>query len=362
MTAAGVIVSSLGEAQASVLAGATAAIYGESTHEFLNGESPLSGVTLAMNQALMDAAGENYDDEDIYSDVPRPEDPLAEAPELDYDITAVAQVDDYVNVREEPDENSRILGKLYKDCIGTVLGEEDGWIKIKSGSIEGFVKSEYVCIGDEALIDSVAHYRAKVTADALKMREETNTDCGILDMAWNGERLDILDDELYDQGWIEVQKGDTTAYVASAYVDVAYEFDYAESREEELARLAEEARLADLNGSSLGVQICNYALQFVGNPYRWGGVSLTNGADCSGFLLSVFGHFGYYLPHSSYADRSMGRAVSRDEMRPGDIICYSGHVALYIGNGQIVHAASRRSGIKVSNAFYRSVVAIRRII
>lgn len=116
-------------------------------------------------------------------------------------------------------------------------------------------------------------------------------------------------------------------------------------------------------GSASGQAVVNYALQFVGNPYVWGGTSLTNGADCSGFIMSVYAHFGYSLPHSSAAMRSCGRSVSYSEAQPGDIICYSGHVAIYMGGGQIVHASDEKSGIKVSsNAAYRQILSVRRIV
>ena len=112
----------------------------------------------------------------------------------------------------------------------------------------------------------------------------------------------------------------------------------------------------------MGVAVAEYALQFVGNPYVYGGTSLTNGADCSGFVMSVYANFGVSLPHSSAADRSQGYAVDGlENAQPGDLICYSGHVALYIGNGQIVHASNKKTGIKVSQADYRKILAIRRI-
>ena len=169
------------------------------------------------------------------------------------------------------------------------------------------------------------------------------------------------------------------------------EFVEAESKEEEEKRLAKEkqerekaraaaaAKAATSSKSSssvvprsylyaasgdseMGTAVADYALQFVGNPYVYGGSSLTNGTDCSGFVMSVYANFGVSLPHSSSADRSQGSAVDGlANAQAGDLICYSGHVALYIGNGQIVHASTAKTGIIVSNADYKKVLAVRRI-
>ena len=111
-----------------------------------------------------------------------------------------------------------------------------------------------------------------------------------------------------------------------------------------------------------GTEVCNYALQFVGNPYVWGGTSLTNGCDCSGFTQQIFKHFGISIPRTSYEQRSCGNTVSYSNAQPGDIICYSGHVAIYIGNGRIVGAQSSRSGITTANATYRTILSVRRVI
>ena len=111
-----------------------------------------------------------------------------------------------------------------------------------------------------------------------------------------------------------------------------------------------------------GSSVVSYACQFVGNPYVWGGTSLTNGADCSGFVMSVFAHFGVSLPHSSGALQGCGKAVSYANAQPGDLICYSGHVAIYMGGGQIVHAQSTAVGITTSSATYRTIVAVRRVL
>ncbi len=150
------------------------------------------------------------------------------------------------------------------------------------------------------------------------------------------------------------------------------ELQEAQRKEEEAAAAAAAAAAAVQTGSDnvsysgTGSSVASYACQFVGNPYVWGGTSLTNGCDCSGFIVSVYAHFGVSLPHSSSALRSVGTGVSLSSLQPGDIICYSGHCAIYIGNGQIVHASNSKpypaGGIKISSNYaYRTVLAARRI-
>ena len=184
--------------------------------------------------------------------------------------------------------------------------------------------------------------------------------------------------------------------MSTDYVQLSTEDKYGESVEEERARLAaeeaerqaaaaaaaasEKAREKSSNSKdgknskdsessksyskasgSGGSSVANYACQFVGNPYVYGGSSLTNGTDCSGFVMSVYGAYGISLPHSSSALRGVGYGVSTSDMQPGDIVCYSGHVGIYIGNGSIVHASTPQSGIKISTAYYRDILAVRRI-
>lgn len=120
--------------------------------------------------------------------------------------------------------------------------------------------------------------------------------------------------------------------------------------------------IENAKGSELGKKVAKYACQYIGNPYVAGGTSLTKGADCSGFTFRVYSDFGYSLPRTSFQQRSAGKSVEYSEAQPGDLICYEGHVALYIGGGKIVHASSVKTGIKVSNAQYREILAVRRII
>ena len=302
----------------------------------------------------------------------------------------IAQVNNYVNVRSLPSEEGEILGKLYDKSVGEFVSEQDGWYEITSGSVTGYVKAEYCVTGDEAvdLAKKVGTRIATVNTTTLFVREEPTTESTLISMVPMGDEL-LITEEL--DGWVKVDIEEGSGYVSMDYVKLSTEFVKAESKAEEEARLAKEAaerraaqeaaaRKANAskkestgsqtitppvisgNGSGMGQSVADFACQFVGNPYVWGGTSLTNGADCSGFVMSVYENFGVSLPHSSAADRSVGSAVSGlENAQPGDIICYSGHVAIYIGNGQIVHASTSKTGIIISSASYRSILSIRRI-
>ncbi len=306
----------------------------------------------------------------------------------------IAQVDNYVNIRSLPSEEGEILGKLYDDSVGTYISEENGWYLITSGSVTGYVKGEYCVTGEEAveLAKQVGTRFATVDTTTLKVRMEPGLDAGVLGLVPMAEQLVVLDEI---EGWVQVDIEEGIGWVSAEYVKLHTEFVEAESKEEEAKRLAKEeaerkkardaaaaaaaantqdaaagstsaaTATATVSGESseMGKAVAEYALQFVGNPYVYGGTSLTNGADCSGFVMSVYANFGVSLPHSSASDRSQGYAVEGGlaNAQAGDLICYSGHVALYIGNGQIVHASTSKTGIIVSNADYKTVLAVRRI-
>lgn len=311
----------------------------------------------------------------------------------DYSNLVIADVNDYVNIRSLPSEEGEIIGKLYDNSVGDFLGEENGWYKIESGSCIGYVKAEFCVTGEAAneLAKEVGRRVATVTTETLNVRKEPNTETSIIGQVPLGEVLTVTDEA---GGWVQIRVEEGYGYVSADYISLSTEFVKAESREEEKARLKkeEEERLAALEASrkaqeaaaaaaaaeaaqiqaaaatasngngNLGQQVADFAVQFVGNPYVYGGTSLTNGADCSGFTLAVYSNFGVGLPHSAAAQNKKGTNVgSIDNAIPGDLVYYSGHIGIYIGNGQIVHASNSRTGIIISNANYDRILGVRRI-
>lgn len=419
-------------------------------------EVPVAGVTQTLAQVLKEAGGVQAQTADAVEELQsnaavarmmEPEMVAEEAWETaeiaenelpqtasEFADIAVAQVNHYVNVRQEPDTESEILGKLYDKSAATVLETtEDGWYRIASGNVNGYVKAEYVVVGDEELARSVGTRLATVTTTTLFVRTEPTTEAKVLTMLPDGDDVVVTDEST--EGWAKVSTADGDGYVALDYVTLSTEYIHAESKAEEEARLAreeaerqaaaraaEEARKAraaeaaraaaeqeaarkaaekqevkksgagssagSSSGSSAGSSsggsagsgsgssagqsaqtassngqaVVDYARQFLGNPYVYGGNSLTNGTDCSGFVKGVYAVFGINLPRTSSEQRSVGYAVSLSEIQPGDIVCYSGHVGIYAGNNTLIHASNEETGITLTSPVtYRSVLAVRRI-
>jgi len=356
--------------------------------------------------------------------------------ESPYANLGVSKADNYVNVRKEASTESEVVGKLYRGCAADILETLDGgWVKIKSGDVEGYIAKDFLAIGDnaEAMVDEYATKYATVGTQTLRVRAEASVDSSILTLIPEGETYVVVNE--YDE-WVEILLGsddgtgkDFTGFVNKEFVTITVEFKFAISIEEENRRLAEEAEAeraeaerklklaqekaereeaqkkaeaaaaaaaaaaeksesndssSDNNSSEdssskqstsdsssnseLRNEVISYALKFVGNPYVWGGESLTRGADCSGFVQAIYADFGYSIPRvSSDQAASAGKKVSESDLLPGDLIFYAdnghvNHVAMYIGNGMIVHAANSRQGIIKSNYKYRDIYCVRRVI
>ncbi len=276
----------------------------------------------------------------------------------DYENLGIAVVSNYLNVRDFPSTDSslsKVIGKMVNNTACEILDYANGWYHVKSGSVTGYVSEEYIVTGDEAVEIALedAKLRAIVHTEStsLNVRKEPSTDSSIIDKVSTEERyevLDVLDD------WVKIETVDgDEGYVSADFVEVKYALNEAVEY------------TVDTTTTSLRQQVVAYAMQFLGNPYKWGGTSLTKGCDCSGFTMQVMAHFGIKLSHSSKAQSNEGRTVSYANMKPGDLVFYGrsgvsgiGHVGIYIGNGQIIAAASEKSGIKISSVNYKTILKI----
>lgn len=398
------------------------------TGSIITGDSAVGGFSLIINK-YYESIGEE-ESGDIYVDgkkmkavhrVPSP-----------YENLAIANVKTYVNVRSGPSTDHKIVGKLYKGCVANVLGYEGDWVKIQSGNLEeGYIRGDYLLIGWDAeeKIEEYCDKVATVNCSVLNVRTGMSTSDTIYDQIPRGESYYVAEE--YEE-WVKIILGqddntgaEHTGYVYKQYVDLSYEFQYAITKEEEAAkkaaeeaaRKAEEERLRKLaeeeaarkaaaaakkkaeeeakkaaekaeaeeakklleqqaalatEAAKLRQEVASYALNFVGNPYKWGGTSLTNGADCSGFVQSIYKQFGYEIPRVSKDQaKTAGYCNVKPDLEhllPGDLIFYTdkrgvvNHVALYIGDGQVVHASSNKSGIKISSYKMMTPYKARRII
>lgn len=349
-----------------------------------------------------------------------------------YASVAIAQVDAYVNIRDQASTGGNVVGKIYNNCAATILdtvdGEDGKWYYIRSGSVTGYMKANYFVTGAEAeaIARQVGTVIAKNTAQTLRLREQPSTSSGVITTLALGEEYVVQEEGIINEAGEEFVKinldGDTIGYVSRDYVELRVDFDQAVSLEEERAMLEEQARReqeaeearkrleeerqqqtqaptsaptqaptaaptqaptaaptqpstsAPTQAPGSGYEynpgtgtmreaIVAYAKQFLGNPYVWGGVSLTNGADCSGYVLAVYRDIaGISLPHYSVSQSNCGTRISADQLQPGDLVFYDSggtvnHVALYIGGGQVIHASSPTQGIIISNMNYRTPYA-----
>ena len=301
---------------------------------------------------------------------------LVPTEEGEYLNMAFSDTGDYTYIRSAPDENSDWVGKLYQDSAAQVLEYLDGWTKVRSGSAEGYVPADSLITGGEASLraEEFEDHTVTVTAYALKVRDGQGTGADILTQVRLGETYEVTGDPV--DGWYPVKVGEIDGWVSGNYVTEETSYSYGETKEEEEARLEEEARRAEEaraaetgaaagilpGGSVTGQAVIDYACQFIGNPYVWGGTSLTDGADCSGFVQSVYAHFGVSLPRTTYEMVNSGYAVSYAEALPGDLILYDGHVGLYMGDGTIVNAMNEADGIGICSATYTNIIAVRRVL
>lgn len=276
-----------------------------------------------------------------------------------YTNLGIANVENnHLNVREQPDASAVLVGQMPKDSVCEVLETADGWAHIKSGEVEGYVSLEYLLTGPDAVLKASELVRTVVTVgvDNLNIREKASSESRALTQASEGDELEYLENV---DDWIKVAIDGREAYVSADYVTV----------EEKLATAITMMEVKYGVGiSDVRADLAEYAQQFLGNPYVWGGVSLTKGADCSGFVLSIYKKYGIELPHYSGYQANCGTQITEEELLPGDLIFYANssgtinHVGIYIGNDQVIHASSPSSGIKISTYNYRTPVKCVRLL
>lgn len=321
-----------------------------------------------------------------------------------YANKAIATVD-VGNIRAKANTTSKVVGKIEKGAMCKTLKLKNGWAQVQSGKVKGYIRADLIARGTEAekIAPKYAKKYAVINTVTLKVREKNNTDSRVLTLVGEEEKYKIL---IEGKKWCKVKVDGEAGYVLKDYVKVTEKFATAKSMKEILAEEEEEKaeQVSDNSssgskkstkkasssksstrksssrrssskktyskaGSKTASSVASFALQFKGNPYRYGGTSLTNGTDCSGFTQSVYRNFGYSIPRDSRSQYSgAGRIVSMSELQAGDLLFYSNssgrinHVALYIGGGQVVHASNPKDGIKVSSYRYRTPVRARRVI
>ena len=359
---------------------------------------PVAGIESVLTECLETNVKDNID---LY---------LIPTNEGEYLNRAFSNVSDFTYIRSAPDEESEWTGKLYSDSTVDVLEYNGEWTKIRSGNVEGYVPADVLYTGEKAE-EHAKEYETDVLtvlADVLNVRSGQGTENEILTQVMFRQQYEATGEPV--NGWYPVKVGDFDGWVCGDYVEAETTFSYAESKEEEEERIAREEAESQVqadgaesqdnitssaqqnvtNGTEIqnenglqtqadgaaeaqeaaalqpqgysGQAVIDFACQFIGNPYVWGGTSLTNGADCSGFVQSVYANFGISLPRTTWDMENVGYAVSFDQALPGDLVLYDGHVGLYMGDGNIVNAMNEAQGIGICNANYAPIITIRRVL
>lgn len=317
--------------------------------------------------------------------------------DIKYDKLGLADVHNYLNIRKKPSEDAKIIGKMTNHNACNIISEKNGWSKIQSGKIKGYVMSKYLVAGKKAekLAVKVARLRAMVNTQTLNVRYLPSTEAHIYDQFSEDEEYTVEKENLtadfmkqyvkkhcskksikdvdlqamYEdvENWAMLSVDDEKVFVSKDFITMKYTLKRAVEIKEEKKPAGSSANSSSSSSSSSSSGrsgIVSYAMQFLGNPYVWGGTSLTNGTDCSGFTQGIYRHFGIYLPRTSAAQAAALPSVSSSDVQIGDLFFYGSsgvsHVAMYIGNGQIIHASNHRDGIKISNAYYRKPLKIGR--
>lgn len=309
---------------------------------------------------------------------------------LNYDRLGIAsKVDTYLNVRKKPSESAKIVGKMTKNAGCHIYKIKKGWAKIVSGKVEGWVKSSYIVTDTKAeeLATKVGRECVEINTNSLRVRALPTTSAPIYSVVSEEEEfvirkkhltMDFVNKMIKQQkiskeaieraggmeaiqadldNWICITVDDEHAFVAKEYVTEQYSLKRA-------VKVGTVSAGGSEGVSSSQASIAEYAKQFLGNRYVWGGSSLTGGTDCSGFTMSLYRKYGHSLPHNAAAQAGVTRSVSSP--KPGDLFFYSNgsrinHVAMYIGSGLVIHASNPSDGIKISNAYYRKPVKIGRV-
>jgi len=377
----------------------------------LTAEKPLAGITLSLEKycdaVIEDITREEENDRENTTDSKKTtiqthsssNKAVTEEEEtfklnLVYDRLGVANVHNYLNVRKAPGENAKIVGKMTRNSGCNVYKIRKGWAKIVSGKVRGWVKAEYLITDKKAenRAKQVATLRATVSTETLNVRTLPTIDSGIYDQISADEEYRVAEenitkewleryiakyctrkdlrgidvDKMYQDAsnWVMLKIDEEKVFVSKDFINFTYNLNRAVTIKQ--PSLDGTSGSSGSGSSSKGSSIVDYAMQFLGNRYVWGGTSLTNGTDCSGFVMRIYEHFGYYLPRTSREQAASTRSVSSSEVQTGDLFFYGSgstvnHVALYIGGGQIIHASNARDGIKISSAYYRQPLKIGRV-